>query len=232
MDQATETPKNDLVRYPAGTIDPAANEDDGTMTRSAQAFANAIVGQRIAMAKPDGASLLLTLDDGRTVKLQQNDDCCAYTELETFLLAPGSVDHIITSVSTSDGYQRWHILADFGDIMELRVNWSCGNPFYYYYGFDIWVTDTDGTTKNYNDDVEKVDPWEHNMAQEIRELIEHSLGLDGATVPYRNHFCSEPTPVLEEAVRRGLMLGPQDIGAVAPMWYVTAEGKALVRVVS
>lgn len=26
-----------------------------------------------------------------------------------------------------------------GDVMELEVGWSCGNPFYYGYGFSINV---------------------------------------------------------------------------------------------
>lgn len=37
------------------------------------------------------------------------------------------------------GFTKWHIYADMGDVMELDVEWSCGNPFYYGYGFDIVV---------------------------------------------------------------------------------------------
>lgn len=40
---------------------------------------------------------------------------------------------------TTDGYTTWHIYADFGDVMRLKVDWSPGNPFYYGYGFDIAV---------------------------------------------------------------------------------------------
>jgi hypothetical protein len=68
-----------------------------------------------------------------------NGDCCAYTELESFLLHPELVDHIITGVGTTDGYNTWHIYADIGDVLELSVGWSSGNPFYYGYGFDIQV---------------------------------------------------------------------------------------------
>ena len=80
-----------------------------------------------------------TLDNGKQVSLRNTDDCCAYTELTAFFLDPASVDHMILGVGTTDGYQTWHIYADFGDIMRLKVDWSCGNPFYYGYGFDIDV---------------------------------------------------------------------------------------------
>jgi hypothetical protein len=68
-------------------------------------------------------------------------DCCAYTELESFLLNPELVDHVITGVGTTDGYQTWHVYADMGDVLKLDVGWSCGNPFYYGYGFTIRVVD-------------------------------------------------------------------------------------------
>ena len=42
-------------------------------------------------------------------------------------------------VGTTDGFTRWHIYADMGDVLELEVGWSCGNPFYYGYGFNITV---------------------------------------------------------------------------------------------
>lgn len=66
-------------------------------------------------------------------------DCCAYTNLDAFLLNPELVDHIITGVGTTDAYQTWHIYCDLGDVLKLDVGWSCGNPFYYGYGFDIKV---------------------------------------------------------------------------------------------
>ena len=49
------------------------------------------------------------------------------------------MDHVILGVGTTDGYTTWHIYADFGDVMRLKVGWSCGNPFYYGYGFTIRV---------------------------------------------------------------------------------------------
>jgi hypothetical protein len=88
---------------------------------------------------------VLTLDDGKQVGLADTNDCCAGTELDAFLLHPELVDHIITGVGTTDGYTRWHIYADMGDVLELTVNWGCGNPFYYGYGFDIYVMPLGGT---------------------------------------------------------------------------------------
>ena len=89
-------------------------------------------------------ALVLTLDTGRRVVLKDTDDCCAYTELKSFILNADKIDHIITGVGTTDGFEKWHIYADFGDVLELQVGWSCGNPFYYAYGFDIEVVDVDG----------------------------------------------------------------------------------------
>lgn len=85
--------------------------------------------------------LVLTLDNGRRVCLSDTSDCCAYTDLKSFLLHPDKVDHVITGVGTTGGYETWHIYADLGDVLELNVGWSCGNPFYYAYGFDIAVVD-------------------------------------------------------------------------------------------
>jgi len=44
-------------------------------------------------------------------------------------------------VGTTAQYQTWHIYADWGDVLKLEVGWSCGNPFYYGYGFDIDVVE-------------------------------------------------------------------------------------------
>jgi hypothetical protein len=115
-------------------------------------LASAVVGHRIvAAAKEDapatgyghGDSLLLTLDDGRVVRMQGIYDCCAYAEVEEFFLDPSAVDHVILGVGTTEQYQTWHIYADFGDIMRLKVGWSCGNPLYYAYGFDINIEEVD-----------------------------------------------------------------------------------------
>ena len=75
------------------------------------------------------------------------EDCCAYTDLEAFLLNVELVDHMILGVQTTEGYTKWHIYADFGDVLELAVAWSCGNPFYYGYGFDIAVIPMEDATE-------------------------------------------------------------------------------------
>lgn len=145
--------------YPPDFVDD--DDDDGTMPDTVAAVADTIVGRRIVAAElttitrsdykaaNTGAwwsdwgkdkGLVLTLDDGRRVALTDGGDCCAYTEVENFLLHPTMVDHIITGVATEDGYQKWHILCDFGDVLTLDVGWSCGNPFYYSYGFEIGVS--------------------------------------------------------------------------------------------
>jgi len=138
-------------RYPTETLH--ENYDDGTMPDNVDRLAAAVVGRRIISVEKDAkvkarypstyrpyeTATVITLDDGRRVALRDTDDCCAFTELEAFLLHPERVDHIITGVGTTDGFTRWHIYADMGDVLELEVGWSCGNPFYYGYGFNITV---------------------------------------------------------------------------------------------
>lgn len=135
--------------YPTETLDEDA--DDGTMPDSLVALENAVVGQRIASVErnvqvPDKyygttTGTIISLGSGKRVTLANTDDCCAYTELEDFLLHADRIDHVITGVGTTDGYTKWHIYADMGDVLELSVGWSCGNPFYYAYGFHIAVRD-------------------------------------------------------------------------------------------
>ncbi len=124
--------------------------DDGTMPANVATLADRVVGHRIVSVEKDDVQgawyevqhgLIITLDNGKRVTLADTNDCCAYTELEGFLLDPDSVDHIITGVGTTGGYTTWHIFADYGDILQLQVGWSCGNPFYYGYGFHIAVVD-------------------------------------------------------------------------------------------
>jgi len=129
--------------YPVEVLDD--NDDDGTMVESLTALTDAVIGHKIISAERTGESswspFIITLDDGRKVQMTGNGDCCAYTDLESFLLHPELVDHAITGVGTTDGYTKWHIYADLGDVLELEVGWSCGNPFYYGYGFDIAVSE-------------------------------------------------------------------------------------------
>lgn len=138
-----------MSMYPEETLD--EDSDDGTMPSNVETLRQAVVGHRIvsvvSTATPNSwgygsvDTCVITLDNGKRVELQDTDDCCASTALESFLLHPEKVDHIITGVGTTDGYSTWHIFADMGDVLELSVGWSCGNPFYYGYGFDISVKD-------------------------------------------------------------------------------------------
>lgn len=140
-----------MERYPIEELD--EDKDCGTMPQNVLELAEAVVGRRIVSAEaervltyPDMPQFsythdvtVLTLDDGRRVVLRDTNDCCAFTELREFLLHPESVDHMILGVGTTEGYTTWHIYADFGDVMRMKVGWSCGNPFYYGYGFTITV---------------------------------------------------------------------------------------------
>lgn len=137
--------------YEVETLGPG--DDDGTMPQNVRALSEAVVGHRIVSVKkdvrlPEGtesyhgiSGTALTLDNGKRVFLVDTSDCCALTELEAFLLHPERVDHVITGVGTTGKYTRWHIYADMDDVLELTVGWTCGNPFYYAYGFDILVVD-------------------------------------------------------------------------------------------
>jgi hypothetical protein len=127
------------------------DDDNGTMTESLDALREVVVGHRIVSVEPTterddnhyqtGTDHIITLDNGKRVRMSGTGDCCAYTELEAFLLHPDKVDHMIMGVGTTDGFTTWHIFADAGDVLELTVGWSCGNPFYYSYGFNITVED-------------------------------------------------------------------------------------------
>lgn len=138
-----------LERYPEEVLD-SEWEDDGTMPESRDALAEAVVGHRIVRVEEEEVetwwggktvATVITLDNGKRVVLRDTDDCCAYTAVDDFLLNPELVDHVIMGVGTTDGYNTWHIYADMGDVLQLQVGWSCGNPFYYGYGFDIEVID-------------------------------------------------------------------------------------------
>jgi hypothetical protein len=131
------------------------DEDCGVMPSNVDDLAKIVIGRRIVSVEK-GVNIpgryygtdtvtVITLDNGKQVRLADTDDCCAFTELEAFLLHPELVDHAILGVGTTNGYTTWHIFADLGDILELTVGWSCGNPFYYGYGFDISVVDEGAT---------------------------------------------------------------------------------------
>jgi len=69
----------------------------------------------------------IELDNGKKVYLANTDDCCAYTELNNFLLNAELVDHVIMGVEAEDYFSRWHIYADMGDVLALDVSLSSGN---------------------------------------------------------------------------------------------------------
>lgn len=137
-------------RYPTEHLDPE-DEDDGTMPENVAELEKSVIGHRIVSAErgevttkehgweESDPGLILTLDNGTRVSLHDTYACCAYTSLQGFFAHPEMVDHVILGVGTTGGYTKWHIYADFGDVMKLDVGWSCGNPFYYAYGFDIAV---------------------------------------------------------------------------------------------
>lgn len=139
-------------RYPREILDDEY-EDDGSMVASLEDLEHAVVGHRIVKVEAGDSSeaptslrdaystLILTLDNGKRVRLVGFGDCCAGAEIEAFLLHPEMVDHTITGVGTTDRYSTWHIFADMGDVLELTVGWSCGNPFYYVYGISVTVED-------------------------------------------------------------------------------------------
>jgi len=118
------------------------------MPANVESLAQHVIGRKIVSVEmnPEGGKwgepqTTLVLDNGKRVSLVDTDDCCAFTSLSEFWMDPSAVDHVILGVGTTDGYTTWHIYADFGDIMRLKVGWSAGNPFYYGYGFDIVVTE-------------------------------------------------------------------------------------------
>lgn len=126
------------IVYPLEILD-TWDEDDGTIVQNVAELAEHVVGRRIMSYDQERQAIVL--DGGHAVRLVNTDDCCAYTELESFLLNVERVNHIITGIGTTGRYTKWHIFADMGDVLELTVGWSCGNPFYYGYGFEIVVED-------------------------------------------------------------------------------------------
>jgi hypothetical protein len=144
--------KLNVFKYVKEVLD--ENHDNGTIVENVERLEASVIGRRIVSAerqqiKQSGLSwrtgptlFVITLDNGDQVQMFDTEDCCAYTALENFLLHPESVDHVILGVGTTGEYTTWHIYADFGDILALEVGWSCGNPFYYGYGFDIKVVST------------------------------------------------------------------------------------------
>lgn len=121
---------------------------DETMQDNVDALLAEIVGHKIvsvekAVKLPDKRwyntyGTAITLDNGKKVFLIDSADCCAYTELDSFLLNADKIDHVITNVNTSDNYDTWHVLANMEEVLKLDVSWSEGTG-YYSYGFSFQV---------------------------------------------------------------------------------------------
>ena len=91
------------MEYPEEILDDDW-EDDGTMPNNVDTLRQAVVGSRIVSVEKGvevpGSSIwngpetatVITLDNGKRVRLVNTSDCCAFTELEAFLLNPESVE--------------------------------------------------------------------------------------------------------------------------------------------
>lgn len=136
------------INYPNEILD--EDYDDGTIVANVNIVRDAVVGHKIVKAEvrelvylgsQQKPGFVLTLDNGTEVRLFNTDDCCAYTQLDLILLNIHRIEHVIMGVGTTEKYTKWHIYCDYGDVLEMTVGWSCGNPFYYGYGFDIDVVE-------------------------------------------------------------------------------------------
>lgn len=122
------------------------------MQGSVDELASKVVGQRIVKverrpAEPDedgyvgygrSEETVFTLGNGQTVILGDTDDCCAFTEVGSFEFL-NQTDNVITRVETDEGFQDWFIYADSIPVVNLKVDWSPGNPYYYGFGFTVRV---------------------------------------------------------------------------------------------
>lgn len=101
-----------------------------------------LVGRRIVSAEQvpakgwDDAYLKLTLDNGKVVEVADTSNCCAYGAVDSFLLNPDSVDHVITSVRDNEDCTEFFVLADMVQVLKLDTSWSEGTG-YYSYGLNI-----------------------------------------------------------------------------------------------
>lgn len=162
-----DEPKQDTIMhgpYPEEVLNEDYNdEDNGTMPEGVQALRDAVIGHKVVKVEKGGAipekkgtyrwnttaDVTLTLDNGKRVALIGVSDCCAHGSVDAFVEKLPLMDHIITDVGTTGKYTKWHLLTDMEDVLQLDVDWSPGNAFYYAYGVEIEVyeipdTPTDG----------------------------------------------------------------------------------------
>ena len=124
-------------------------EAEGPLSDNLDGLKEALVGRKVVAVSENNAredwdyyrgdNTVLMLDNGTKVTISDTHDCCAYTTVESVVQHLPELDHIITGVQADDGHNTFHILADLGEVLELQVDWSPGNPFYYGYGLHIEV---------------------------------------------------------------------------------------------
>jgi hypothetical protein len=117
------------------------------MLKNAEELEKLVVGQKIAevrqVERPTRYNdiekwLEIELKNGTTVQMVDSYECCAFTELNKFLINFENIEHVITGVSTENNYETWHIYAAMGDVLTLDVGYDPSNG-YYGYGFEINV---------------------------------------------------------------------------------------------
>lgn len=99
-----------------------------------------LVGHKIV--ESDFEAGTITLDDGKVIKVQKNnDDCCSWVELT----ALRTTDHIITAVkveNTDDDegeYKAWmQVITEGGPINVMEMDGNASNG-YYLHGFALPV---------------------------------------------------------------------------------------------
>ncbi|AXQ62901.1 hypothetical protein SEA_ANGELIQUE_70 [Gordonia phage Angelique] len=127
----TSYPEDSVSNHPDAIEDPKyPPEDDGTMPDNVACLREHLIGRRIIRAEKGTARA----GDLRKV----NDDY----DYERTNRPDHQREGLILTLDDGRRVVLEHIFADLGDIIELDVEWSEGNPFYYGYGFDIYVSDT------------------------------------------------------------------------------------------
>lgn len=122
-----------------------AHDEDalGDMRAVVETLKDAVVGQRIVSVHEGSGrwgdrALILTLNSGHQVEIEDTDDCCAFTALERLRVGEqGALDHVITDVTANESCSTWSIMAGAYEALGLDVNWSEGNYPYYMVGFTI-----------------------------------------------------------------------------------------------
>lgn len=104
-----------------------------------------VVGHKIVESFFNGGKGRLKLDNGVTVSVAGTSDCCAWGEVDNWLLHPENVDHVITDVvviyededEAETSRERWMIIADMNQLLDIDISYYPSNG-YYMYGF--WIS--------------------------------------------------------------------------------------------